>query len=875
MSSAAQQAASANRRHTPPLPAPLPHDALHLSPRVLAKLQHVGFCLREKERIKYIKTVEPLGQGSYGKVREAYRQPSAGQPSAGRPHQHAPYASSGSHTHDGPQRSPHDTSSLPEGKEPHSGYMRVAIKEIDLMKLKDEAKRLRVVSGAIREARLLRRVDLNLRPTVSQLLQELHGKVQHLASSTPHKEVMTPMYQMMAAPTGTERAPKLYQLMRVCRPGYTLTIYSAYPTAIREVPLPAPIAALQCGEYVLVDCEFELPVSCPPSLGSFSSRASVQQSTTRRPGQRAAGPAVPGSGELLASGSGSLSVSSATQECCTPEASAQGSSRSDDTISYAPSYDGSYSEETCPRLGLVGKPTTEAAGTTPRRGEAPPPAESSAAPVRQGGVEEAVGGRPVVRTTTTGEASRRLHVDPQRGLAPPAACGETTAEPPLAKGSTSALWDRFVSLIRPKAAGSSEHSAAGNGGGGGPLLVVRRLICVNFELIFFFVTTVLMHDDNGNRIEDCRAPYIKRKNKWLASGSPFSSVGYKSKTTESSHANRCPHSFASFGPAYGLLLAAPSAHFFLFTFSAFGERPCQTTTTTNYKELQGNESPGGTIRDALCLARPEYDYRYLLLLFSSLICSQRPLFYAIPFHYFLLRIFFTFLFSHSISREFRIQISESYLILIYIHLYIYIYKNLYIRPLYHLFFFLFFFIPPGHSNYPFLPLLGLAFFQSAGRRTTPRLPLRIHSAQKEPSTPHNTVTKDRESRLHVAMQQPTAEAGGTVVPEPLLSKMRQAGFSFNDQERVKYIKTVEPLGQGSYGKVREAYRQPSAEDATTPLPLSNGYVRVAIKEIDLMRLKDEAKRLRVVSGAIREARLLRRVPIFGLNDCLVHIILFA
>eukprot|EP00796_Vickermania_ingenoplastis_P011816 gene11816-8127_t len=97
-----------------------------------------------------------------------------------------------------------------------------------------------------------------------------------------------------------------------------------------------------------------------------------------------------------------------------------------------------------------------------------------------------------------------------------------------------------------------------------------------------------------------------------------------------------------------------------------------------------------------------------------------------------------------------------------------------------------------------------------------------------------------------------------VAPTRTPQLLRAAGFSLHDEERKKYLKTTTAIGQGSFGKVGEAYRHPEERDAGDNSQ-RNGYVRVAIKEIDLMKLKDEAKRLRVVSGAIREARLLRRV----------------
>eukprot|EP00796_Vickermania_ingenoplastis_P011805 gene11805-8116_t len=301
-------------------PSPTNSDGLGerttISDELLVKMQQVGICLDDQERRKYIKTVESLGHGSFGKVREAYC---------------VPYC---------PPPAPTDPSSdvAETAGIPPPGYIRVAIKEIDLAKIKDEAKRQRIVWSAIREAALLRRpranapgspvvygrdvwavgcmlfimahdgavpfdaddsrdlrrriagrrlsvgapaagriemevlhqlalrcleVDTTRRPTVSQVLQELNAKLELLRLSPLNRELLVPLGQMMELeqhPGYGQRTLKLYQLMRLCRPGYTLKVHAAYP--MEPCVLPAMIAELQGGEYVLVECEFDLPVPC-------------------------------------------------------------------------------------------------------------------------------------------------------------------------------------------------------------------------------------------------------------------------------------------------------------------------------------------------------------------------------------------------------------------------------------------------------------------------------------------------------------------------------------------------------------------------------------------------------------------------------------
>eukprot|EP00796_Vickermania_ingenoplastis_P011803 gene11803-8114_t len=288
----------------------------YVSDELLVKMQQVGICLDDQERRKYIKTVESLGHGSFGKVREAYCVPYCPPPAPADPSSAAA-----------------ETAGIPP-----PGYIRVAIKEIDLAKIKDEAKRQRIVWSAIREAALLRRpranapgspvvygrdvwavgcmlfimahdgavpfdaddsrdlrrriagrrlsvgapaagriemevlhqlalrcleVDTTRRPTVSQVLQELNAKLELLRLSPLNRELLVPLGQMMELeqhPGYGQRTLKLYQLMRLCRPGYTLKVHAAYPTAVpHDLHLCPPIATLQCGKYVLVDCEFELP----------------------------------------------------------------------------------------------------------------------------------------------------------------------------------------------------------------------------------------------------------------------------------------------------------------------------------------------------------------------------------------------------------------------------------------------------------------------------------------------------------------------------------------------------------------------------------------------------------------------------------------
>lgn len=133
-----------------------------------------------------------------------------------------------------------------------------------------------------------------------------------------------------------------------------------------------------------------------------------------------------------------------------------------------------------------------------------------------------------------------------------------------------------------------------------------------------------------------------------------------------------------------------------------------------------------------------------------------------------------------------------------------------------------------------------------------------------------------------------------VLTRAMLDALSDAGVSLKDEERRRYIKTTIPLGKGSFGKVREAYRsvlensqqhrsRSSAEDSflcndseirMAQMDESHGpnnsllddnffqnglYIRVAIKEIDLSSIKDQVELARYIRGVIREAKVLRKV----------------
>eukprot|EP00796_Vickermania_ingenoplastis_P011811 gene11811-8122_t len=312
-----------------------------LSPEWLDSLRNAGFCLDDQERRKYIKTVESLGHGSFGKVREAYCVPiMRGDEEMGADPRTNTSTSTTSDT---------DSSGSVGSTRGQGAYMRVAIKEIDLAKIKDEAKRLRVVSRAIREARLLRRpranapgspvvygrdvwavgcmlfimahdgavpfdaddsrdlrrriagrrlsvgapaagriemevlhqlalrcleVDTTRRPTVSQVLQELNAKLELLRLSPLNRELLVPLGQMMELeqhPGYGQRTLKLYQLMRLCRPGYTLKVLSCIPSGrSRCAAMPVSVVGeVHAGAYVLVDRQFDFPaLSAGESAGA-------------------------------------------------------------------------------------------------------------------------------------------------------------------------------------------------------------------------------------------------------------------------------------------------------------------------------------------------------------------------------------------------------------------------------------------------------------------------------------------------------------------------------------------------------------------------------------------------------------------------------
>eukprot|EP00796_Vickermania_ingenoplastis_P011800 gene11800-8111_t len=253
---------------------PTPTPSCKVPKRALQLLSHAGLSLAGEERRRYLLTGGAIGKGSFGCVREAHRhltgsadaKESANSTSAsnvfstpaGPSYVRARSTTNPRISFEGgemqvPFSPDQDTLSLSqiEGRRDRRSYIRVAVKEIDLTKILDENKLLRIVTSAIREARLLRRVlhqlalrclevDTTRRPTVSQVLQELNAKLELLR--------LSPLNQQLAV----QRRPKIYQLMRLCRPDHFVSVFPEIP---RGDETASAANVLRCGEYLLMEEE--------------------------------------------------------------------------------------------------------------------------------------------------------------------------------------------------------------------------------------------------------------------------------------------------------------------------------------------------------------------------------------------------------------------------------------------------------------------------------------------------------------------------------------------------------------------------------------------------------------------------------------------